>query len=51
MVNVFIPTTPNPTNGYLLVVPERCIKELEMNVQDAFKIIISGGMTGPSKTK
>jgi len=48
MVNVFIPTTPNPTNGYLLVVPERCVKELDLNVQDAFKIIISGGMTGPS---
>lgn len=49
MVNVFIPTTPNPTNGYLLVVPERSVKELDMSVQDAFKIIISGGMTGPSK--
>lgn len=48
MVNLFIPTTPNPTNGYLLVVPERTIKELDLTVQDAFKIIISGGMAHPS---
>ncbi len=45
MVNIFIPTTPNPTNGFLLVVPESSIKELDLSVPEAFKMVISGGMT------
>ncbi len=47
MVSVFIPTTPNPTSGWLLFVPKSDVIELEMSVDDAFKMIISGGVLTP----
>jgi uncharacterized membrane protein len=47
MVNVFVPTTPNPTSGYLLVVPRREIIELSMTVEEAMKLIISAGAVVP----
>ncbi len=47
MVNVFLPTTPNPTSGFLLFVPRRDVIVLEMTVEDAAKVIISGGMVTP----
>ena len=43
VVSVFVPTTPNPTSGYLLFVPKTNIQELDMSVEDAMKLIISGG--------
>jgi uncharacterized membrane protein len=43
MVNVFVPTTPNPTSGFLLVVPERSVRRLAMPVSDGIKFIISLG--------
>jgi uncharacterized membrane protein len=47
MVNVFIPTTPNPTSGFYLLVPEQDMVPLGMTVDEAFKLIISGGMVTP----
>lgn len=47
LYHVFIPTTPNPTSGYLLIIPEQDIIFLEMNVEDALKLIISGGSVIP----
>ena len=47
MVSVFVPTTPNPTSGWLIFVPVEDIQELEMSVDDAFKMIISGGVLTP----
>ena len=47
MVSVFIPTTPNPTSGWLLFVPKKDVIELGMSVDDAFKMIISGGVLTP----
>jgi len=47
MINIFIPTTPNPTSGYYIVVPEDDVHELKMTVQEAFKLIVSGGMIVP----
>lgn len=44
-VNVFVPTSPNPTSGYVLLVPEEDLIYLDMAVEDAIKIIISGGFT------
>jgi uncharacterized membrane protein len=44
LVNVFIPTTPNPTSGFLIMVPEEDTISLEMDVEAAFKLVISGGM-------
>jgi len=41
--NVFIPTTPNPTTGFLLVVPKDRLRETPMSVEDAVKTIISAG--------
>ena len=50
-VNVFIPTTPNPTSGFYFAVPEEDIIPLDMTVEDAFKVIMSGGMVTPEKGK
>ncbi|MFM7366075.1 MAG: DUF502 domain-containing protein [Cuspidothrix sp.] len=44
VISLFIPTTPNPTTGWYAVVPEAEVINLEMSVEDAFKIIISGGI-------
>ncbi|MBN2096891.1 MAG: DUF502 domain-containing protein [Candidatus Omnitrophica bacterium] len=47
IVYVFLPTTPNPTNGFFLVVPKEEIIGLEISVADAFKLIVSGGTFRP----
>lgn len=49
MVNVFMPTTPNPTSGFLLFFPENDLIFLEMSVEDALKLVVSGGMVVPKK--
>lgn len=46
-VNVFLPTTPNPTSGFLLFVPKSEIVVLDMSVEDAVKMVISGGIVTP----
>lgn len=48
MVSVFIPTTPNPTSGWYAVVPEDELVNLSLSVEDAFKIIVSGGIVSSS---
>jgi uncharacterized membrane protein len=47
VVNVFVPTTPNPTSGFLLMVPRGDVTELEMSVGDGIKMVISGGIVVP----
>nr|WP_202815180.1 DUF502 domain-containing protein [Leptolyngbya sp. NIES-2104] len=47
MLSVFIPTTPNPTTGWYAVVPESDVINLSMPIEDAFKVIISGGIVSP----
>lgn len=47
-LSVFIPTTPNPTTGWYAVVPEGDVINLTMSVEDAFKVVISGGIVGPN---
>lgn len=47
-VSVFIPTTPNPTSGYFILVPEDEIVALDLSVDEAVKVIISGGIVSPS---
>ena len=44
---VFVPTTPNPTTGFLVMLPERDIVPLDMSVGEAMKMIISGGAVVP----
>jgi uncharacterized membrane protein len=48
LLHVFIPTAPNPTSGYLMLVEERRITKLEMPFEDAFKSIVSAGMVVPA---
>ena len=51
VVCVFVPTTPNPTSGLILMVPEQDVIELDMNVEDALKMVISLGVVVPDKDK
>lgn len=46
-VNVFIPTTPNPTSGFLLFCPKKDLIYLDMGVEDAVKLVVSGGIVTP----
>ena len=48
-VNVFVPTTPNPTSGFLMVLPKSDLVYLDMSVGDAMKLIISGGAVVPPR--
>jgi len=47
-VNVFVPTTPNPTSGYLLFVPKKELKYLDMTVEEGVKLVVSAGIITPS---
>jgi uncharacterized membrane protein len=48
MLSIFIPTTPNPTTGWYAIVPEDDVINLSMSIEDAFKVIISGGIVSPT---
>jgi uncharacterized membrane protein len=47
MINVYVPTTPNPTSGFYLSLPKEDVVELDMPVEDGFKIVISSGLIIP----
>ncbi len=47
VLNVFLPTTPNPTSGYLLFVPRRDVIVLDMTVEEGIKMVVSGGIVTP----
>jgi len=49
LVGVFVPTTPNPTSGFLLFVPKEDVIELDMSIEEALKLVISGGIISPNK--
>ena len=49
LVCVFVPTTPNPTSGLILMVPEQDVIELDMGVEDALKMVISLGVVVPGE--
>ena len=51
VVNVFVPTTPNPTSGFLILVPRNQLVEMKMSVADGMKMVISGGAVTPSYFK
>lgn len=48
MLSVFIPTTPNPTTGWYAIVPEDEVVNISMSVEDAFKVVVSGGIVAPN---
>jgi len=47
LVNVFVPTTPNPTSGFLLMIPKEDVTLLDMTIGEGMKVIISGGAVTP----
>ena len=47
VICVFVPTTPNPTSGLILMVPKSDVIELEMEVEDALKMVVSLGVVVP----
>ncbi len=51
VVNVFVPTAPNPTSGFLLFVPKSEVVFLKMSVEDGIKLVISSGIVTPPEPK
>ena len=51
LINIFIPTTPNPTSGFLLFLPKQDLVYMDMKVEDAVKMVISGGIVTPPANK
>ena len=49
LVNVFVPTTPNPTSGFLVFVPRSSLKHLNMTVEQGLKLVISAGIVAPTE--
>ena len=47
LLNVYVPTSPNPTSGYFLLVPEKEVIPLDISVEEAMKLIVSGGLYSP----
>ncbi len=47
LINIFLPTTPNPTSGFYLMVPRSDLIELNMTVEDGIKMLMSGGLVTP----
>ncbi len=47
IINIYVPTTPNPTSGFFIMMPKKDVIELEMSVDSAFKLIISTGVVAP----
>jgi len=48
LLSIFLPTTPNPTSGFLLYVPQEDVIMLDMSVEDAAKLVISAGLVYPN---
>jgi uncharacterized membrane protein len=46
-ISVYVPTTPNPTSGYFIIVPKSRVRELDMTVDEALKYVISMGVVAP----
>jgi uncharacterized membrane protein len=51
LVNIFVPTTPNPTSGFFIMVPAKDLIELHMSVDAGIKLILSAGAVGPDDKK
>ncbi len=51
MTNVFVPTTPNPTTGFLMLMPEDKVVNVDIGIEDAFKMIMSIGVVQPLKER
>ena len=49
--HLFLPTSPNPTSGYMLYIPKDDVNEIDMSTEEAIKIIVSGGALSPDKNQ
>ena len=47
MINIYVPTTPNPTSGYYIMVPESDVRRLDISVETGLKMILSAGVVNP----
>lgn len=50
LVHVYVPTSPNPTSGYFLLVPEKEVMPVDLSVDEAMKLIVSGGLYSPERS-
>tara|TARA_B100000989_G_scaffold104779_1_gene76768 strand:- start:719 stop:1348 length:630 start_codon:yes stop_codon:yes gene_type:complete len=50
-INLFVPTTPNPTSGFFVLIPKKDAFELDISVEDAFKLVISAGVVTPNSVR
>ena len=50
LLNVYVPTSPNPTSGYFLLVPEKDVTPVDISVEEAMKLIVSGGLYSPEQS-
>ena len=48
LIHVYVPTSPNPTSGYFLLVPEREVTSVDISIEEAMKLIVSGGLYTPT---
>ena len=51
ILNLFVPTTPNPTSGFFVLIAKKDAFELDMSVEEAFKLVISAGVVTPNSVK
>ena len=51
IMNLFVPTTPNPTSGFFILIEKKDAFELDMSVEEAFKLVISAGVVTPNSVK
>jgi len=51
IMNLFVPTTPNPTSGFFVLIAKKDAFELDMSVEEAFKLVISAGVVSPNSVK
>lgn len=49
--HIFVPTTPNPTSGYMLYIPQKDTQKTDLSIEEGLKIIISGGILAPNKNQ
>ncbi|UCC82937.1 MAG: DUF502 domain-containing protein [Gemmatimonadota bacterium] len=50
-VSIFLPTTPNPTSGYIVFLPRAQVRRLDMSVEEGFKLVVSAGAVTPELTQ
>ena len=51
LISIFLPTTPNPTSGFYLLIPANDLRKIDMSSEEAFKLIMSAGIVTPGGTK